>query len=156
MLRVGPALTITRPSVEDFPSFDVLDQVGRAVHLDIIGLTGVDTIGRFFTVLDYGRDRVLAYPYAAPHPLFEDAFVGFGFVPTSTTGVQLSVTVVPGSDAQRKGLRTGDVFVGADGDVQITPAGIISGTIGQVRQFQFQRQGMSFTLSIVAQDLLPP
>jgi hypothetical protein len=154
--RAGPNLSITEPAVLVFPRFDVIDAVGQAIQMPLVGLIGNAISSRYHMTIDYGHQRVVFFPYADP-PLWDaNDFKGYGFVLGLTATAALAVTVVPGSDAEMKGVMTGDLLIGADGPVNLTEAGIPTGTVGVTRTFQFSRAGHAILFDVVAEDLLPP
>jgi hypothetical protein len=152
--RAGPSISIAEPAVLVFPRFDVITAVGQAIQMPLVGLIGNATSSRYHMVIDYGHQRIVFFPYRDPPPWDADDFTGYGFVVGLST-TALAVTVVPGSDAETKGVMTGDVLIGADGQVTFTDVGIPTGTVGVTRTFQFSRGAQSMLFDLVAEDLLP-
>jgi hypothetical protein len=79
-----------------------------------LGLLGNDVLSLFQVTLDYSRGelRLRRVPFAEPS-LFTMCGVGVDFEPTPT-GLKV-IEVVPGSSAEKQGLRIGDVVLSVNG-----------------------------------------
>jgi hypothetical protein len=96
--------------------------------------------------------RILLFPYEQPAPSLEDVyFTGFGVV----VDASLAVRVAPGSDAEARGIRDGDVLLSVSGGtLNIASSGIVEGGVGETRTFTMRRGDQTLTFDLVGERLL--
>jgi hypothetical protein len=140
------------------PNFPVLVSEGLYFHHTTDGLIGLWAWYRNFTVLDFDlsgnatRSRILLFPYSGKISSVVDAnFTGYGFLIKDDTGV---VQVIKGSDAEKNGVRAGDLFLGGENaELKFGSGGFITGSLGEERVFYFSRGSARSSLRLRAERL---
>jgi hypothetical protein len=146
------------------PEFDShLDAISREVGHPIAGSLGGTFLRNFLVYIHYPSCRLGLALYDDRSWIVDEARrLGFTFG-TSGPGGYAVYSVTPGSDAEAKGVREGDVVVAVDGqelsqlsDLEVGAVG--HGPVGAVRQVQFGKASAlsGQTVGIRVDELLPP
>ncbi len=127
----------------------------------VAGILGIESVLEYHTVVDFENDRILLYAYEDCDHLGENRFSGFGFVLEPGSALVVGA-LVPGSEAQKAGIKKGDVLltiaraVGEKSEVDISLDGIVLAEPGTHCMFIFERDGEEIQVELDAEDLLPP
>jgi hypothetical protein len=143
-------------------NFPVLAYEGRHFQQAIDGLIGLWGLYTSYTVLDYGRHsfashlmpRIFLFPYQKAALIEENEFTGFSFTIHNADRI---VKVVPGRDAEQRGVRDGDLLTDVlGGSYQVAATGVIMGSPGETRSFKFKHGDKIYTVTLTAEKLLRP
>ncbi len=153
----GQKLT-NRQIVWALPQYPALASEGIYYDHQTDGLIGLWAWYRYFTVLDFDlsepsvSQRILLFPYSEGVASLEETnFTGFGFSVKDEGG---TVQVIEGTDAQKNGVKSGDIFVSADGPpLEFRAGGFFGGKDGERRGFHFGRGTLQYQVILQAETL---